>query len=497
MNTENKATEPDKPVKSSLLRNWLSLGGLIISTGSIFAFLLLFALDAMNPSSNPYVGVLAYLVAPTFLILGVSLVIGGALYQRWRYKRFKPTTARSLISIDLSKPQERRNLLILITVSTTFLLLTAIGSYQTYHFTESVTFCGQACHTPMKPQFVTYQHSPHARVSCSECHIGRGATWYVKSKISGLYQVYATYADEFPRPITTPISNLRPAQQTCEQCHWPQKFVGNLDRTYTHYLADETNTEYTVRMLLKVGGGDPTQGPVSGIHWHMSVANKVEYMATDPAHQVIPWVRMTDPQGVVTEYTTPDFDGEVRSDLVRTMDCMDCHNRPSHVFKTPNEAVDLALSLGRLDSSIPYLKRDAVALLTQPYSTEEAALQGIATGLHEKHANLPNLKSTIAEVQRLYSENFFPEMGADWRAYPDNIGHKDWLGCFRCHDGEHKSKNGLAVIKSDNCSQCHTILAQGNKDTLAQLNLQEPEFAHPEEGWQGFLCNDCHTGSND
>ena len=483
--------------KPSLLRNWLSLGGFIIASGALFAFVLLFALDAFAPTNNPYVGILAYLIAPSFLTLGLALVISGALYKRWRLKKGESATTRPLLSVDLSNPQERRNVLILIVIFGAFLLLTALGSYQTYHFTESVTFCGQACHTPMKPEFVTYKHSPHARVSCSECHIGHGAAWYVKSKISGLHQVYATYADTYPRPIKTPISNLRPAQETCEQCHWPQKFVGNLDRTYKHYLADETNSSYTVRMILKVGGGDPTQGPVGGIHWHTSTDNKVEYIATDSEHQTIPWVRVTDPQGVVSEYKTSEFDGNVQEHMIRTMDCMDCHNRPSHVFKTPNEAIDLALSLGRLDTSIPFVKQETVDLLTQPYTTENEALQGIATGLHEKYSDIPQLTATIEEVQRIYSQNFFPEMKADWRAYPDNIGHKDWLGCFRCHDGEHKTTDGKFILKSDDCNSCHTILAEGAGDSISQLNLNGLDFVHPEEDWEGFLCNDCHTGSND
>ena len=169
-----------------------------------------------------------------------------------------------------------------------FLLISALGSYQTYHFTESVNFCGQACHGVMKPEYVTYLHWPHARVSCAECHIGKGAGWYVRSKLSGTYQVYATMANKYPRPIPTPVKNLRPAQETCEECHWPQKFVGNLERTYNYFLSDETNTPFTVRMLMHVGGGDPTHGPVGGIHWHMNVGNKVEYLATDEARQKIP-----------------------------------------------------------------------------------------------------------------------------------------------------------------------------------------------------------------
>ena len=173
--------------------------------------------------------------------------------------------------------------------------MTAFGSYQTYHFTESVQFCGETCHSVMKPEFTAYHHSPHARVSCAECHIGSGASWYVKSKISGAYQVYATVFNKYERPIPTPVKNLRPAQETCERCHWPEAFTGNLDRSFVHYLSDKNNTPYTVRLSLRVGGGQPGEGFFGGIHWHMNVANRVEYYASDPQRQVIPWIRMTSP----------------------------------------------------------------------------------------------------------------------------------------------------------------------------------------------------------
>ena len=493
------STEKDsRPVRtSSLLRNSISLGGLIIAFGALFAFLLLFALDTLAPASNPYVGILTYLIAPGFLALGFLLTVSGALYQRWRNKKIKPATSRPLLSVDLSNPDERRNVIILSVIGVTFLLLTALGSYHTYHFTESVTFCGQACHTPMKPQFVTYQHSPHARVSCSECHVGPGATWYVKAKINGLHQVYSMFCDKFPRPIKMPISNLRPAQQTCEQCHWPEKFVGNLDRTYNHFLTDEMNTPYTLRMLLKVGGGDSTHGPVSGIHWHTSTDNKVEYLPADTENETIPWVRTTDPQGVVTEFQTSEFDGNVKEHLIRTMDCMDCHNRPAHIFKSPNEAVDLSLSLGRLDRSVPFIKKETVDILAKTYTSEKEALQGIATALNEKYPDIPQLKETISEVQRIFTQNFFPEMKADWRVYPNNIGHKDWMGCIRCHDDEHKTADGNRTIKASDCNTCHTILAEGSGEAISLLNLDGVDFSHPEEGWEDFNCNDCHTGANE
>ncbi len=493
----DEAVPEEQPAykRASIFRNWISLSGVIVAFGSLFAFMLLFAIDMMTGHSNPYMGILAYLVAPVFLVIGTSLLIVGAVIRRSKIAR---ATARGELlpkEVQLTRRRYKKDLVLFAVGASIFLLLTAIGSYQTYHFTESVVFCGQACHEVMKPEFVTYMHSPHARVSCSECHIGSGANWYVKSKISGAYQVYATAFDKYPRPIKTPISNLRPAQETCEQCHWPPMYVGNLDRTYNHFLADKENTPYSVRLSLKVGGGDATQGPIGGIHWHMNVNNKIEYYAADKQKQNIPWVRVTNPQGVVTVYRTEEFQGEPEASAINVMDCMDCHNRPAHIFKSPNDAVDLAMSVGILDSSLPALKRRAVEALTAEYATETEASQKIATELNRHYGDDPRVGSTIDAVQQIYSNNFFPEMKANWQVYPNNIGHKDWLGCFRCHDGLHSSADGLLNIKADDCNACHTIIAQGKGEELNLLAPKGLEFDHPDGDFLGLTCSDCHTGA--
>jgi nitrate/TMAO reductase-like tetraheme cytochrome c subunit len=477
----------------SIFRNWLSMSGFVIVLGSLFAFLLLFTIDTIAHVSNPYVGILTYFVAPGFTLLGLLLAALGALLRR---RRLTQAAALSpVLTIDLTRPRDRKILGFFLAGSAAFLLVTAIGTYHSYHFTESVTFCGEACHTVMEPEMVTYQNGSHARVGCAECHIGPGATWYVRSKLSGAYQVYATLADKFPRPIPTPISNLRPAQETCEQCHWPKKFVGNLERTYTHFLSEETNNVHQIRMLLKVGGADPTHGPVGGIHWHMNVANTVEYYPADESRQQIPWVRFTDAQGVVTEFRSPDFTNEVNQAAVRRMDCMDCHNRPAHVLQSPNDAVDLAMHVGQIDRTLPWIKTNAVHLLTQEYTNRTQALQNIATSLASQYPGQPNIRPNIEAVQRIYTNNFFPEMKASWKVYPNNIGHKDWPGCFRCHDGKHQTTDGKRKIESNDCNACHLILAQGSGPELEQLSPQGLAFKHPGEDLEeGFLCNDCHTG---
>jgi len=504
MSTENPPTETKRP---SLLRNWLSLSGLVIVIGSLFSFFLLFMLDTLAHFSNPYVGILTYFVAPAFLFFGLFLTMIGA----WRERKKLGESVGLLpkMVVDLSRPRDRKIMGFFIAGSLVFLLLSAVGSYHSYHFTESTQFCGQTCHTVMKPELVTYQHGPHARVSCVQCHIGPGAEWFVKAKISGTYQLYATAFDKYPRPVPTPIKNLRPAQETCEQCHWPQKFVGNLDRTYNYFLADETNTPFTVRLTMRVGGGDPTHGPVGGIHWHMNVGNKVQYIAakqeggawtTDETREKIPWVRMIDPQGVVTEFRTPGFTNNPDDFAIRTMDCMDCHNRPAHMYKSPNKAVNLAMSLpDQIDRSLPWIKTNAVYALTRNYTNETLALQGIATILAERYprdkfpAMQEKVSKAISVVQQIYKDNFFPEMKASWESYPDHIGHMIWSGCFRCHDGRHATTDGKRAIKANDCNACHTILAQGSGEELNTLSPGGQKFKHPGDEVDG-ACNDCHTG---
>jgi len=484
------------PARQSPFHNWLSLAGSITALGGLFAFTFLVAIDTFSRANNPYIGILTYIVAPAFLIAGLVLIFAGWWWQRRRDAR-APGAAPASLAIDFSLPSHRRWLALFGSGALLFFLLTAFGSYQTYHFTESVSFCGETCHGVMKPEFTTYQHGPHARVSCAECHIGAGASWYVKSKISGAYQVYSTAFNKYERPIRTPIRNLRPAQETCEKCHWPEKFTGNLDRSYPHYLSDKRNTPYTVRLSLRVGGGRPGEGFFGGIHWHMNVANRVEYFASDPQRQTIPWVRITARDtGAVRTFRAKDFKDDPPPAAIRVMDCIDCHNRPAHAYRTPNEAVETEMAIGRISTKLPNIKRAAVEALTRTYADDAQAADGIASFLHQKYPDAPEAAPAIAAVQRIYREDFFPQMKASWKVYPSNIGHKDWPGCFRCHDDKHFAADGKSTIRAGDCQSCHTILAQGRGDELGRLAPQGVEFKHPGgELDPDLLCSDCHNGA--
>jgi nitrate/TMAO reductase-like tetraheme cytochrome c subunit len=485
----------------SRFNNWISASGAVIALCALFAFFLLFALDMSAEDPSPYLGILTFLVAPFFLISGLVFMLVGWFVDRWYLSKLGHTSSFLHFSLDFSQPGERRKFILFGAGATGFLFLSALGSYNTYHFTEANAFCGEVCHTIMEPEYTTYQQSPHARVACVECHIGEGAKWYVKAKIDGLYQVYAALAKVYPTPVDTPVENLRPSQDTCEKCHWPQVFTGNLDRTYEHYLSDEDNTPYSVRMILNVGGGDPRLGEVGGIHWHTDPRNKVEYVVLDHDRQDVPMVRLTKGDGEETVFLREDYDSVEDLELeesehyeVRTMDCIDCHNRPAHVMLPPNQAIDSAFALKRLNRDYPELKYNAVELLVGEYETVEEAHAAISEGLAELYEDQPDLEATIAEVQRIYSENFFPLMKADWSQYPNNIGHKDWSGCFRCHGGEHYNVATGDALKGSDCNSCHTILAQGVGDHLLELAPAGLEFEHPEGDVEGLQCSLCHNG---
>lgn len=483
--------------KYSLFRNWLSLIGLVVTLGSLFSFALLLTFDALSPEASPYLGILTFVVSPMFLVFGMLLIGLGWLMHRRQVHKSLPGSPPPFLQIDFTRARDRRNLAVFFAGGLVFLLFAAMGSYHTYHFAESEMFCGQICHPPMKPEYTAYTNSPHARVACTACHVGPGPTSFVKAKLNGVNQLQATLRNTYHRPIKTPIEGMRLAQETCEKCHWPKKFVGNLDRTYTRFLSDDDNTPVTTRLSLKVGGGDPTHGPVGGIHWHMNLANKVEYIATDEKRQVIPWVRLTNTKGEVTEFRTKDFKDDPAQHTIRRMDCMACHNRPAHHFRAPGDAVDLAMSTGKIDPKLKAIKKTAVEVLSQEYATEAEALGKIAARLKTNYVHAASLDATVAAVQQIYRQNIFPEMKASWKAYPDNIGHKNWAGCFRCHDGQHKTADGQRSIGASDCNACHTVISQVKGSLTDPLEGKRAKFEHPDAASDGTErdCTTCHSVS--
>ncbi len=506
MEDEPRVEETETTEKTpSLFRNYISFGGAFVVFTSLACIVLLFLIEITGSTSKPYLGILTYMIFPTILVFGLFVVLVGMLLERRRRRKLSTYQIAAYPILDLNNPKSRRSLYVFLTVGFFFLFASAFGSYRAYEFTETDTFCGKTCHTVMNPEYTAYKASAHARVACVGCHVGPGAGWYVRSKLSGAYQVYSVAFNKYPRPITTPVHNLRPAQDTCEQCHWPEKFFGAQMKVFNRYAYDEQNTRSQTRMLINVGGGSPITGQVAGIHWHMNIANQVTYASSDEQRQSIPWVRIKDRMGNVTEYT---FKGatinpeQLASMAKRDMDCVDCHNRPAHVYVPPDAAVNDSLVAERLDVSLPYLKRQAVELLTRQYATNGEAMKAISDGLTEFYQkNYPDVysqkgnsvKAAITEVQRIFQTFIFPEMRVDWTTHPNNIGHYYFQGCFRCHDGQHVSNTGK-VIKND-CNICHTVLDQTNKGL--PIAVKDGGFTHPIElgNLSSLNCSACHKGN--
>lgn len=488
---------PRNPLKPhSHFNNWISAIGAVLSAGALFSFTFLVWMDFSQGEKNPYLGILTYLVVPVFLITGIVLILFGAWAQRrWAVKH---TAHPDRWQLDFGNPRQRRLAIGFGSGGVLFLVLSAFGSYQTYHYSESNQFCGEVCHSAMEPEYVAYKRGSHARVDCVECHIGSGAEWFVKAKINGVNQLVSFVFDSYNRPIETPLTNLRPAQEICEQCHWPEKFHGNIEINFDHFLSDRDNTPYTARMLMHVNKSAPGS-PLGGIHWHVSETERVEYYATDDKRNDIPWMRVTNlKDGTHRVFRTEEFTGEPPPDQIRVMDCMDCHNRPAHVFPTANDIVEKAMAQGSLTTGLPNIKRVAVQAMTETeIATSAEAPQKIADFLRSKYndrAHAVELPGAIAAVQALYATSIFPERKADWRVYPNHIGHKDWPGCFRCHDDRHKTAQGQLVRSSD-CNSCHTILAQGKGNELQTLSAGGMDFAHPGgELDPDLTCADCHNG---
>ncbi len=491
-----------------LHHNRLSWSGLLVAIVALANIAFFFVVGFFSRSGNPYFGIFTWVLFPSVLVLGLLLFLGGMLRERRRRRRLGAAGISEYPRLDLNSAATRNKFVVALTAAVLFVLLSAVGSYQAYEVSESVNFCGNTCHTPMHPEFTAYQLSPHARVRCVDCHVGSGAGWYVRAKLNGAHQLYALFRNNYNRPIQTPIRNLRPARETCEQCHWPERYIGGQMKVFTHYSSEPDNKPMQVRMLMKTGGGSAS-GPVSeGIHWHMNIGVKVTYIATDAQRQKIPWVRLEDRNGRVTEYKLRGAtltDAQIAAAPKRTMDCIDCHSRPSHAYIPPDQSVDLALLGGRIDPSLPNIKTLAVSALTKDYKTTTVALQAIAHDLDEIYRTKypqayaqqrPAVDRAIAETQAIFQRTIFPEMKVDWRTHPNNIGHFYSPGCFRCHDGEHVSADGKVVRKD--CDICHAVLGQDAAGGSI-LRTSGVPFRHPQEigDMKDVTCTDCHSaGSN-
>ena len=463
-------------------KNRLSQVGIMLTTASAVTFIAVFASAFFGVEVGPYAGILAFVVLPALFIVGLVLIPLGIWYRRRRELRTGGLPA-AYPPVDFRRPEVRETLWFVVVMTGVNVVIFLAASYGAVQHMETVQFCGATCHTVMQPEYTAYQRASHARVPCVDCHIGAGASWFVRSKISGTYQILAVTFDLYPRPIPTPIENLRPSRETCEHCHWPDKFVGDKLLVKTHFSDDEATTETKTVLLMHTGGIDPLTGKPLGNHGvHLQPGTEIRYAAADEGRQKIPYVRYRRANGEVVEYVSED--GKERAvprddDNLRRMDCMDCHNRPTHTFELPGAAVDAALAAGLLNRTLPYIRKQAIEMLESgTYANHAEAAGGMRAGLRkfygsrdphlvdERHDAIDSAADTLAGI---YARNVFPAMRVSWGTYPNNLGHQDFPGCFRCHDGAHKSGDGREIPSA--CDTCHAVLAleDPDPDILKQL----------------------------
>jgi hypothetical protein len=472
-----------------------------LGTALIIAFV---AMQFSLGPPSPYLGIFAFLIFPGMVLLGAAIFAFGMLLESRRRRRMTAVAAPAYPRIDLNDPALRRRLAYLTVGGVIASMLVVYIAYNAFLFTESNTFCGEICHTVMEPEYVAYQSSPHAQVSCVSCHIGHGVSWYVKSKISGLRQVVAVTFNTYHRPIRVPTSELRPARGTCEECHWPAVFHGAQLVRRPHFLYNERNTAHQLAFLVNTGGGAGPEGRTEGVHWHIDPGVEVTYTAIDTSLQEITWMRVVRPDGSSDEYSVGPVGREDEALFQRTMDCMDCHNRPSHRLGTPDDDLDAAMAAGQISPALPWIKQVAFEALVAEYPSKEEGSAGIERYIRsfydEQHPTVPadsgpELDRAVAAVQSIYETSIFPEMNVGWGTYPQHQSHKYWPGCFRCHDGRHRTTDGRVL--PSNCDLCHTTPQRSVPDReggiSAGLSGQLPWHLWTLEGRHAEIrCDTCH-----
>ena len=466
-----------------LSQNTLSLIGVVLTTSSAVTLIGFWIYDFMLPGPpHPYVGILLFLILPAVFVFGLLLIPIGIFLRR---KKLREAGELPTIypAIDLKTDMVRNSILFIACATILNIMIFGFASYQGVTYMDSTTFCGLTCHTVMAPEYSAYQNSPHSRVECVQCHIGPGAGWFVKSKLSGLRQVFAVTFKTYSRPIPSPVKYLRPARETCEQCHWPQRFSGDKFLLKTNYKDDEKNTALTTALILKIGGR--TRAGSVGIHGrHLDEGSRIHYISIDEKRQVIPVVYYTDDQGKTIEFVSTDIKvtkEQLAKGEKRAMDCIDCHNRPTHAFELPENAVDLRIYRGAISPELPFIRKKAVELLKTDYPDRDTAKsrieEGITSYYRTTYPEVYNTKRALVKqaaevVSAIYLRNIFPDMKVTWGVHPNNLGHNDFPGCFRCHDGSHTSADGQTI--SNDCSACHNLLAvqEENPKVLKDLGLQ-------------------------
>ena len=468
--------------------NPISLAGGAITTASGVTMIGYWIAEIFGHlTDNPYLGIIFSLILPALFLLGLALIPVGVFLRRRKLQRAGQIPAE-FPRIDLNDRIFRHGLDIVLVATIVNLLVVATASYHGATYMDSPQFCGRSCHV-MTPEYTAYRISPHSHVACVECHIGTGAEAYFSAKVNGTKQILEVtfhpmaplapkIVPNYPTPIPSPVTSLRPARYTCEGCHTPTRFDGDKLLVKSNFADDEQNTETQTVLILHLGGVD-SLSHYTGIHGvHLG---HIEYIATDPTRTAIPWVQRQNPDGSETVYAASALNGAQPQGERRVMDCIDCHNRAAHTFVTAEEAINSAMAAGSISSSLPFVHKEGLELLKAAYSSQAEAAIKIPQQLEAFYrAQNPDVLTQKAELVKaagqelvtLYDQNVFPFMNMTWGTHPNHIGHMSYPGCFRCHDGDHVAKDGSTIPQD--CSVCHNLLAveEAKPKVLSDLGIQ-------------------------
>ena len=467
--------------------NGLTLTGIAITTVAGLSIIFFMAAGASGSLSNPYLGIWELFALPALFFLGLSLMPFGM----WRRRRYLIKTGVSAAerarypSLDFNDPHLRRAGTAVLGLTALNALILGFSSFKVVEMSSSVDFCGTACHV-MAPEYTTYQNTSHAHVACVDCHIGPGTAFFLKAKVDGLRQVWKTATDTYARPIPTPVHGMRPAAETCGQCHWQDQYYEERVRLIARFDDDEANSASYSAMVIEAGGGRRDLGRFGGIHWwHQGADHRIRYLS-DEKRETISWVELRTADGEVRTYLRDGDEAPSKTEIAqraRVMDCLDCHNRPTHVFEVPSEALDEVLESQPELRALPFFKREALAAIEDEYPSQAEGMQTIRTDLTAFYqASYPEVLSANVDLVNagadaaagVYRRSVFPEMQTDWQTHANHIGHENFPGCFRCHDEELTSTDGHYVISLD-CELCHSfpVEASPERPELATMTSWE------------------------
>lgn len=464
-------------VKSLLFygNNRISLIGGAITTASALVMFTYWVISLVGSSgaSNPYLGIIFDFLLPALFVFGLVLIAFGAFLKRAKLRRTKQVPS-IFPDVNIGNAQIRKAVEFVAILTFINFLVIGTASFKAVGYMDQPDFCGAACHC-MKPEWVAYHNAPfHRNVACVDCHIAPGLVGYAQAKANGTLELVEVLFDCYTRPIL-PGDKIPPSTVTCERCHSPSHYYGDqmvVNNTY----GDDVNNTISHTVLVMHVGGENAAGTFTGIHG-AHFKNKIEYISTDSLNQTIPWVEVIHENGTKTVYATPGFKRTADQKL-HVMGCIDCHSRAAHSFYTPEQAMDRAMGSGLLPTSLPFLHQQGMTLIQATYASQQEAGQKIPALLDAYYkqtypavwsANRQQITAAGKQLVAIYDQNVFPFMKVTWGTYPNNIGHFDSPGCFRCHDGSHVEKSGVAL--TNDCTVCHNVVAMSDPKPQALTDL--------------------------